>query len=276
MVMEGVKKLSGSLGAEILGMNLEHDLSESMLTDIKGYLNEHEVIFFRDQDISWDTHKKIADFFGPAQTHPAYESPDGYPEITILESTPEKPTLIEEWHTDMTFKKNPPLCSILRSRICPPKGGDTMWASMTKAYESLSESMKNFLDGLQAEHDFCHGFQESLAQPGGRERLQEAINSNPPVHHPVVRTHPENGKKAIFVNPLFTTKIVGLTKQESKAILKFLYEYVITPEFTCRFSWGPNSIAIWDNRCTQHKPINDYFPAHRKMERITVDGDIPF
>ena len=128
MVMEGVKKLSGSLGAEILGMNLENDLSESMLTDIKGYLNEHEVIFFRDQDISWDTHKKIADFFGPAQTHPAYESPDGYPEITILESTPEKPTLIEEWHTDMTFKKNPPLCSILRSRICPPKGGDTMWA----------------------------------------------------------------------------------------------------------------------------------------------------
>jgi len=245
MVMEGVKKLSGSLGAEILGMNLENDLSESMLTDIKGYLNEHEVIFFRDQDISWDTHKKIADFFGPAQTHPAYESPDGYPEITILESTPEKPTLIEEWHTDMTFKKNPPLCSIFLSRLC-------------------------------AAHDFCHGFQESLAQPGGRERLQEAINNNPPVHHPVVRTHPENGKKAIFVNPLFTTKIVGLNKQESKAILKFLYEYVITPEFTCRFSWGLNSIAIWDNRCTQHKPINDYFPAHRKMERITVDGDIPF
>ena len=274
--MFSVKKLSGCIGAELSGVDLTSDLDKSVLDEIEKQLLEHEVIFFRDQDISWQQHKEIAEHFGSLQSHPAYSSPDGYPEITILESTAEKPTKIESWHTDMTFLQSPPLCSILRSKICPPKGGDTMWSSMNGAYENLSPAMQSFLSDKTAEHDFSYGFKESIAEPGGRERLKDAIEENPPVCHPVIRTHPQTGKKSIFVNPLFTTKINELSKQESDALLKFLYDHSITPEFTCRFSWTPNAIAIWDNRCTQHKPINDYFPAHRLLERITVDGDTPY
>ena len=143
--MFSVKKLSGCIGAELSGVDLTSDLDKSVLDEIEKLLLEHEVIFFRDQDISWQQHKEIAEHFGSLQSHPAYSSPDGYPEITILESTAEKPTKIESWHTDMTFLKSPPLCSILRSKICPPKGGDTMWSSMNGAYENLSPAMQSFL-----------------------------------------------------------------------------------------------------------------------------------
>ena len=151
-----------------------------------------------------------------------------------------------------------------------------MWASMTAAYDALSAPMQDFLQGLTAVHDFAWGFKESLAEPGGRERLAAAVAANPPVVHPVVRTHPETGSKLLFVNSLFTTHIQELSRQESEQVLTFLYEHIRTPEFTVRFTWSPNSIAIWDNRSTQHKPVNDYFPAHRRMERITIDGDRPF
>jgi taurine dioxygenase len=147
---------------------------------------------------------------------------------------------------------------------------------MTAAYEGLSFHMQKFLDGLIAVHDFSWGFKESLAEPGGQERLADAVAANPPVRHPVIRTHPETGKKVIFVNSLFTTHIEGLRREESRAVLDFLFEHVRTPEFTVRFAWEPHSIAIWDNRSTQHKPVNDYFPAHRRMERITIDGDRPY
>ena len=271
-----VQHLSGSLGAEISGIDLTQPLDNSIYADIRQLLVEHEVIFFRDQDISLSQHKALAESFGPLQTHPAYGTIEGFPEITILESTPEKPTMIECWHSDMTFKKHPPMGTILRSRIIPPKGGDTLWSSMTAAYDGLSSGMQNFLSSLTAVHDFAFGFKESLAEAGGRERLAQAVADNPPVEHPVICTHPESGKKVIFVNELFTTHIVGMTAKESRALLGFLYEHVVTPEFTCRFSWQPNSIALWDNRSTQHKPINDYFPSHRKLERTTIDGDKPY
>ena len=142
---------------------------KEVLEEITKDFLEHKVIFFRDQKISFKQHKEMADFFGPLQTHPAYGTVKGFPEITILESTAEKPTKIEEWHTDMTFREHPPMGSILRSKICPPNGGDTLWSSMTAAYDALSEPMKLFLDDLNAEHDFSHGFKDSLAEPGGRE-----------------------------------------------------------------------------------------------------------
>jgi len=271
-----LKLLSGALGAELHGVNLAQDLSNDVLKEMRRLLVEHEVIFFRDQDISHEQHKQIAHFFGPLQTHPAYGTVPDFPEITILESTAEKPTKIEKWHTDMTFREHPPMGSILRSKICPPSGGDTLWSSMTSAYEALSKPMKDFLDNLNAEHDFSHGFKESLAEPGGRERLKDAIKDNPPVIHPVIQTHPESGKKVIFVNTLFTTKIIELSADESNSILNFLYDYIKTPEFTCRFNWEPNCIAFWDNRSTQHKPVNDYFPSHRMLERITIDGNKPY
>jgi len=274
--MLDIQPIAGALGAEIHGIDLCGELSEDDYQRIRQLLNEYEVIFFRDQAVSPAQQKALASSFGPLQTHPAYDTVEGFPEITVLESTPDKPTKIEAWHSDMTFRQHPPLGTVLKSDTIPARGGDTLWASMTAAYNALSPGMQSFLERLSAVHDFSHGFRESLAEPGGMERLADAVANNPPVTHPVIRTHPETAKKVIFVNPLFTTHIVGLEPRESDAVLSFLYAHSTTDEFTCRFHWQPNSIAIWDNRSTQHKPINDYFPAHRRMERITVDGDKPY
>ena len=274
--MLDIKPVAGALGAEIYGMDLSRTLTEDDFLRIHKLLNKYEVIFFRDAQISPASMKALALSFGPVQAHPAYETVVGFPEITILESTPEAPTKIEAWHTDMTFLETPPMATMLKSVITPPKGGDTLWSSMTVAYDALSYQMQTFLEGLTAVHDFSHGFKESLAEPGGRERLADAVAANPPVRHPVIRTHPSTGKKAIFVNSLFTTHIEGLRPRESAALLDFLFEHITTDEFTCRFRWGEDCLAIWDNRCTQHRPVNDYFPAHRRMERITIDGDRPY
>ncbi|MCR9184412.1 MAG: taurine dioxygenase [Halieaceae bacterium] len=274
--MFDVTPLAGALGAEISGIDLAQDLVPEQVRELRRLLNEHEVIFFRDQNINPGRQHALASCFGPLQTHPAYATIEGFPEITILESTPEKPTKIEAWHSDMTFRQHPPQATVLKSVIIPARGGDTLWASMTAAYNALSTPMQQLLAGLVAVHDFSWGFKESLTEPGGRERLADAVAANPPVRHPVIRTHPETGKKVIFVNSLFTTHIEGLKPNESRALLDFLFRHVVTDEFTCRFHWRPHSIAIWDNRSTQHKPVNDYFPAHRRMERITVDGDLPY
>ena len=271
-----IKPLAGALGAEIHGMDLSQELDTENILRLRKLLNEYEVIFFRNQDITPARQKALALSFGPLQTHPAYDTVEGFPEITILESTPEKLTKIEAWHADMTFREHPPMGTVLKSVIVPPRGGDTLWSSMTAAYDGLSYHMQQFLEDLTAVHDFAHGFKESLAEPGGRERLADAVAANPPVRHPVIRTHPETGKKVIFVNSLFTTHIEGLHPTESQAILSMLFEHITTAEYTCRFQWQPHSIAIWDNRSTQHKPINDYFPAHRRLERITIDGDKPY
>ena len=271
-----VKPLAAALGVELSGVDFASELTQEVFREVRRLLVKHQVIFFRDQDISPQQHHDLAASFGPLQTHPAYGTVDGFPEITILESTAENPSKIEAWHTDMTFRQHPPMGAVLRSKVIPEQGGDTLWASMTAAYDALSAQMKEFLSGLTAEHDFSWGFKESLAEPGGRERLAEAVANNPPVVHPVIRTHPESAKKVLFVNSLFTTRILELEKQESAALLEFLYEHVATPEFSCRFNWEPNTIAIWDNRSTQHKPIIDYFPAHRMLHRIVIDGDMPY
>ena len=271
-----VKPMAGALGAELAGVSLQDPLSHDLVAELRALLNEYEVLFFRDQPIDPAAQKALALSFGPLQTHPAYETIDGFPEITVLESTPDKPTKIEAWHSDMTFREHPPMGTVLKSVVTPPKGGDTLWASMTAAYDALSVPMQHFLSNLTAVHDFSWGFKESLAEPGGRERLADAVAAYPPVRHPVIRTHPESGRKVLFVNSLFTTHIEGLSAGESRAVLDFLFDHVRTPEFSVRFQWQPHSIAIWDNRSTQHKPVNDYFPAHRRMERITIDGDMPY
>ena len=274
--MLNIKPVAGALGAEIHSLDLSQELSEENSLRIRKLLNEYEVIFFRDQDISAARQKALALSFGPLQTHTGYATVEGFEEITILESTPDKPTMIEAWHTDMTFREHPPMGTVLKAVTIPPKGGDTLWSSMTAAYNGLSFPMQKFLQGLTAVHDFSYGFKESLAEPGGKERLADAVAANPPVRHPVIRTHPETGKKVIFVNALFTTHIEGLRPAESDTLLQLLYRHITTPEYTCRFQWRPHSIAIWDNRSTQHKPINDYFPAYRRLERITIDGDRPY
>ena len=271
-----IKPLSGCIGAEIHGIDLTKPITHELYIELRECLVEYEVIFFRDQAITPAQQHALASMFGPLQSHPAYQTVEGFPEISILESTADKPTKIECWHSDMTFRQHPPLATVLRAQVVPDKGGDTLWASMTTAYRGLSKSMRDFLSTLTAVHDFSYGFKESLAEPGGQQRLAQALVDNPPVRHPVIRIHPESGKSVIFVNELFTRHIEGLSRSESDALLAFIFEHIRTPEYSCRFAWQPDSIAIWDNRSTQHKPINDYFPAHRRLERITIDGDLPY
>lgn len=245
---------------------------------IREALLEFEVIFFRDQHaFEPHHHRDLAQRFGGVQTHPAYPHVEGYPELTILENDADRPSLIERWHTDMTFRACPPLGSILHGIIIPEGGrGDTEFFSMAAAYDALDQPLREQLATLEAEHSFEHGFKESLAQPGGRERLKQALIDNPPVAHPVVRTHPESGRQSLFVNGLFTTRILGMDEAESASLLESLYEHMEAERFQCRFRWQPHSVAIWDNRLTQHRPVNDYYPRHRKLQRITIDGDRPY
>lgn len=267
-----VSPSAGALGAEILGVDLCRDIDDATFAQLNEALLEHEVLFFRDQPMSPAAHAAFANRFGKPQLHEAYPHIEGFPQLTILDNDEANPSKIEKWHTDMTFRQNPPLGSILHGVIIPERGGDTLFASMSAAYEGLSDQMQHFVSGLTAIHDFSFGFKESLAEPGGRERLAQMVLDNPPVEHPVVRVHPESGRKGLYVNSLFTVSIKGMKERESRALLDFLFEHVVTPEFTCRFRWQRNSVAFWDNRITQHKPVNDYWPQRRKMQRITVDN----
>ena len=267
--------IAAALGAEVTGVDLREPIDSTLLTALEDGLHQHQVLFFRDQRIAPQHHRALAAAFGEASPHPAYPTVAGFPELNILESTAEAPTRIDTWHTDMTFLERPPLGSILRATIVPDEGGDTLFASLFAAYDTLSSRMQHYLEGLTALHSFAHGFRHSLAAPGGWERLGDAVRANPPVAHPVIRTHPKSGRKALFVNRLFTTHIEGVSEAESNAVLSFLFDHLEIPEHTCRFRWRPDSIAFWDNRATLHRPINDYFPAHRRMERITIAGDRP-
>ena len=271
-----VSKASGALGGFVLGASLEDVASsDAVYQRVRALLVEHEVLFFRDQPQDPQVFAAFAKSFGEVLGHPAYTTVDAAPDVQILESTAANPSKIEVWHSDMTFMQTPPSFTLLQGQIIPAFGGDTLWASATAAYHALSPQMQQFLQPLQAVNDFRHGFLESLAEPGGPERLAPAIAENPPVEHPLIRTHPETGRKAIYVNALFTTHIVGLPAKESDALLAFLFRHVVTEEHTVRLSWQPGTVAIWDNRSTQHKPVNDFLPQHRLMHRVTLTGDRP-
>lgn len=267
--------LTPTIGAEVRGFDPTVPMDTAACNAFERALAERGVLFFRDLRMTARQQRDFAASFGPLQSHPAYGTVEGTSEVTILESTAERPTKIEKWHTDMTFRREPPKITMLHAQIVPATGGDTQWASMTAAYEGLSDRMQSFLSSLVGIHDFSHGFAESLAEPGGRERLAEAVAANPPVEHPVVVEHPLTGRRALYVNSLFTVGIRGMKPRESRALLDLLFAHLIEPEYVCRFRWTQYAFAVWDNRCTQHKPVNDYFPAHRRMHRVTVEGEAP-
>lgn len=267
--------LTPAIGAEVRGFDPTVPMDATTRNGFEQALAERGVLFFRDLAMTPVQLRDFAAAFGSLQTHPAYGTVDGTDAVTILESTAERPTKIEQWHTDMTFRHAPPKITMLHAQIIPPTGGDTLWSSMTAAHDGLSDHLQRFLSSLTAVHDFSFGFRESLAEPGGRERLAEAVAANPPVEHPVVTVHPLTGRRGLYINSLFTVAIKGMRARESRALLELLFAHVIEPEYVCRFPWAPGSLAVWDNRCTQHKPVNDYFPAHRLMHRVTVDGERP-
>jgi taurine dioxygenase len=271
-----IDKLAGALGARVTNFNVADAIgADDLFAALHAALLEHQVLVLRDQHITPLEQRALALRFGPIEGHPAYEVVAGSGDVQILESTPEKPSKIELWHSDMTFRSVPPMLTMLHGKVIPPYGGDTLFASQTAAYDALSADMRRFLDGLTARHDFAHGFKESLAEPGGYDRLKGALEANPPVDHPVVRTHPVTGRKALYVNVLFTVRINELTAAESRAVLELLFRHCVCDEFTARIGWQPDTLVMWDNRSTQHKPVNDFFPQHRRMHRITVAGDRP-
>lgn len=266
-----VEPIAAALGAEVSGVDLGN-VDDATEREVHDALMQHQVIFFRDQHISAAQHKAFGRRFGELHVHPVLPSlgDQGHPEIVVLESNEHMPYVAEHWHSDVTFEREPPLGSVLRGVVVPDAGGDTMWASMYAAYDALSGTMQRFLGSLRAKHD-GGAFLAVATYDQKRE-----LGKNQTAVHPVIRTHPVTGRKGIYVNASFTRRIDGMKRKESDALLRFLYDHVTSPEFTCRFRWRPNSIAMWDNRCTQHKVITDNVRAHRRMERVTICGDAPF
>jgi len=267
------RPLTPTIGAEIHGVDLSQPLDEATREEIRAAFLQHQVVFFRNQDINLDQHKAFGRLFGELHIHPASPGPEGHPEILIIHAD-ENSTYVagNAWHSDVSCDPEPPLGSILHLHTVPPSGGDTMFASMYAAYEALSEPMKRFLCGLTATHTSNHVYRGRYKDKG----VEDADKEYPSAEHPVVRTHPETGRKALFVNGTFTTRINGLKANEGKALLKFLCEHLVRPEFICRFRWEEKSIAFWDNRCVQHYALWDYFPQVRHGLRVTIKGDRPF
>jgi taurine dioxygenase len=273
-----VTALTPAIGAVIENVDLSERLDEEQIADIRRALLEHQVIFFEDQHLAPAQHRDFAARFGALHTHPLYPGVPEAPELFILDNHAGNPTDNDAWHTDVTFIETPPMASVLYAKSLPPSGGDTIWSSMSRAYETLSAPFRDFLAQLDAVHDFSRGFPKSgtVAKAAGSEKHDKAHDDHPPVVHPVVRTHPETGEDGLFVNFGFTTRILGLSRKESTAILKLLHEYIQQPEFLVRWRWSPNAIAFWDNRVTQHYAVNDYLPHRRIMHRATVLGDRPY
>jgi taurine dioxygenase len=267
----GVDKLTPIIGAEIDRIDLSKPLQGEQLEEVRRALAENLVIFFRDQHITKEQHLAFGRLFGPLHIHPAAPSEPGMAEMMIIHADRDSPRANGEgWHTDVSCEPEPPMGSILYIRTCPPKGGDTLFASMYAAYEALSDRMKQYLDGMTAQHDSEHVYRGTYANYGVTDKQQY-----PRAEHPVVRTHPVTGRKALYVNRGFTTHLKGVPADESAGILSYLFQHIENPIFQCRFRWRENSIAFWDNRCAQHRAMWDYWPHTRSGNRVTVAGDRP-
>lgn len=267
-----VKPVTPRIGAEVFGVDLGQPLGNRTFQELHDALMQHQVLFFRDQEMGLDQHKAFGRLFGELHVHPGSPGPEGHPEVLIIHADANsKHVAGEKWHSDVSCDDRPPMGSILHIQTLPESGGDTLFSSMYAAYEALSEPMKRFLDGLTALHEGEHVYRGRYTHQVGddRERVY------PKAAHPVIRTHPVTGRKGIFVNSFFTTRIVELSKSESDAVLKMLWDHVADPMFQCRFRWRKNSVAFWDNRCVQHQAMWDYFPQVRSGFRVTIQGEKP-
>ncbi len=269
-----IRKLAGALGAEILGVDL-CVLSDAAVREIRQVFLDNLVIFFRDQTLAPAQFMAFARRMGAPVEYPFVKGIDGFPEvIEVKKLEHEKHNFGGIWHTDTAYLQEPPMGSMLLAREVPPQGGDTEFANQYLAYESLSDAMKQLLSGLvavneSAKADVTRTREDRIKESGAAAKHYVA-------EHPVVRTHPETKRRALYVNVGHTTRFKGMTIEESAPLLEFLYRHQVRPEFTCRFRWAPGSLAFWDNRCTQHNPINDYHGYRRVMHRVTLAGDKPF
>ena len=262
-----VEPLTPTIGATIHGVDLAKPVTDAVFAEIHDAWMAHQVVFFRNQEMSPDAHLDFGRRFGPLHIHPAAPYAHGNPELMVIHTDKESARNNGAgWHSDVSADEEPPMASILHIHKVPSHGGDTLFASMYAAYEALSEPMRSLLDGLTALH-----VSDYTGQYGDHKPQREF----PKALHPVVRTHPVTGRKALFVNAGFTRRIEGLTVNESRGLLDFLFEHIKNPNFQCRYQWQANSVAMWDNRCVQHVAVWDYFPESRSGIRVTVKGDRP-
>jgi alpha-ketoglutarate-dependent taurine dioxygenase len=268
-----IKPLSPLIGAEIWGVDISRPLGTSELAAVREALNRHHVIFFREQELSPETQTAFASQFGEVtEAHPVIPAIEGHREVMAIDGKEDRASW---WHTDVTFVPNPPLGSILSMQECPEVGGDTMWASLEDAYDGLSSPVRALCDQLVAVH-YDAWFAAEVDAKGGFEWDGIHHDKLLPAIHPVVRTHPENGRNGLFVNRHFTQMLLGVSGDESKQLLELLYRQCEKPEYTCRFHWEPGSVAFWDNRATLHYALDDYGNQPRYAHRVTVRGDIPY
>ena len=268
-----VTRVGVNLGAEISGVDLRQQLSDQALRAIEEALVENELIIFRDQDISSENLMDFGRRFGELTVHPFSPNEATAPQLIKFRNDETKPPFgTDVWHSDETFRAEPPMATVLCAKEVPAIGGDTMFVSMSAAFDGLSDRMQQFISGLEAVHDlkpFRALFGDSVED---RKNLQHFELMYPPQLHPVVRIHPLSGRKVLFVNPQFTIAIKDMDERESRALLDTLFHQALIPEYQFRHRWAPNTIAMWDNRSTQHYALNDYYPQRRFMERVTIRG----
>jgi taurine dioxygenase len=265
--------LTGVIGAEIHGVDLRDDLDHKTVDAIRDALDEHLVVFFRDQKMEAADHLRFAAKIGEITINPFGPKHPDHPEISVLDQTTPKGEGADAWHTDNTYLPKPPMGSILRAVQLPATGGDTLWANMYAAYEAFSPAMQRFLDGLTAVHDLTRMLTIARSNNQATEAIDEMQRKYPPQRHPVVRTNPKTGRKALFVSRNWVSRIEGLSERENEILKPFLFDHQRDPMFQCRFSWKPGSVAFWDNRWAQHYAVPDYTGERRVMQRITIAGD---
>lgn len=270
-----VEKLTPNLGAVVRDVNLRR-VDDALFAAIDAALVEHKVLFFEDQHWNAAEQRAFALRFGPLHVHPLFDSDPEQRELVVFAYDDQRKGNNDTWHADVTFVERPVKVGVLHAVEIPPLGGDTLWLDAEAAYEGLSAPVKQLIGGLTAVHSFFKGFSPAaFARYGREQRMHEVYASLPPVAHPVVTTHPISGRKALFVNRAFTTHIEGLSSIESDHLLQLLLDHLQKPEFQVRWRWRKDTVAIWDNRSTQHLAVSDYFPARRSVRRAAVLGDRP-
>ena len=268
-----VEAITPVIGASISGISLNKDLKSDTVEKIYNALIKYQVIFFREQDLTPESHLQLAKRFGDIDPgHPVYPHVEGFQSIVLLKNDESSRPDTNDWHKDLTFKSNPPFASILHGVSVPKIGGDTLWASMSAVYDSLTDGWKEDLEGLEAIHDMGT-FRNDFYKEGGINSVNSALKKVGSAVHKVIEKHPISGKKYLNVNQSFTRNILNVSQGASDHILKFLFQLLARPEFQVRFHWQNNSVAIWDNRITQHYAVNDYLPNSRHMQRVTIIND---
>lgn len=278
-----VRPIAGSLGAEIHGVDLSRELDQETFAEIHRAFLEHLVIFFRDQHLTVEQQIGFARRFGPPMIDPFIKSAAENPELmVVVREKTEKRVFGEGWHSDNTYLEKPPLASVLYAKDVPPYGGDTGFVNQYLAYDELSDGLRASIDRLRAIHTPASYNKAIFAGRYGADRVMKLRHDDvmdaalaSETEHPVVRTHPETGRKALYVNAGYVVRFKGWSEDESRPLLEYLYAHATKPEYGCRFRWETNSLAVWDNRCVMHKAINDYFGQRRVMHRVAVEGDRP-